>query len=172
MATPDSLERAAEPAQATAVAQATTVEPSSNIWADDRGCRSKIKSRRALIASAVTLCAALALILFLVVPKSSNHSSEDISAQSYDVNSLGCFVDERHDRVMPYVYSDPISMTPAVSTSMKINTSMVGESSTSSAAFGKTLSLALRKNNLIKKSFFEKFDDHFKLVQNSMFTVL
>lgn len=150
MATPDTLERAAEPVQATAVAQATTVAPSSNIWAEDRGCSSKVKSRRVLITAAVTLCAALALILFLVLPKSSNHSSQDITAQSYDVNSLGCFVDERHARVMPYVYSDPINMTPAVSAFMNTNAGTVGDTSTSYTALDDPFS-TFRETTCLRK---------------------
>lgn len=150
MATPDTLERAAEPVQATAVAQATTVAPSSNIWTEDRGCSSKIKSRRVLITSTATLCAALALVLFLVLPKSSNHSSEDITAQSYDLNSLGCFVDERHARVMPYVYSDPINMTPAVSAPMKISAGMIGDTSTSYMAFDKPF-FAFRETTYLRR---------------------
>ncbi|CAM9504314.1 unnamed protein product, partial [Ascophyllum nodosum] len=102
VSTVDSFERAA--VQTLAPAQATS------IWAEDRGRRGKITKREVLITGAVAVRATVAVAL----SKSSGGSSLGAFAQASDPNSLGCFADERDDRVFPYVFRDETGMAPTL----------------------------------------------------------
>ena len=116
VSTVDSVERAVFPTQASASAPAQA----TSIWSEDYPRRGKITKRRVLIAGAVAVCATVAVVLFITLSKSSGGSSLGALAQASDSNSLGCFADERNDRIFPYVFRDETGMTPTVSSAVKL----------------------------------------------------
>lgn len=89
--------------------------PGTQIWGnDERGCRGKMTRPRVIGLGVVVLCAALALGLYFGLAGSGGDSVDQIVGQSIDPNAIGCFVDERRDRVAMDVMVDE-AMTPQVS---------------------------------------------------------
>lgn len=89
----------------------------NQIWDnEDRRCTSKAnRPRLLLVAGVVVIGAALAIGMYVGFTKSTTTSNNnEIVGQAEDPNSLGCFTDERHSRVMPYLYTDE-ELTPSVS---------------------------------------------------------
>lgn len=83
------------------------------IWGGESS--SKITRRRVMGAGAVLGSAALAVGLYFGLQNSSDErgNANIISGQS-DANALGCFVDDRSNRVLDGFYKTD-TMTPAVS---------------------------------------------------------
>lgn len=90
----------------------------AQIWGgEERGCSGKITKRHLIAVGALAGCAVLGLGLFVgLSDNSSDESGSDnqIVGQATDPNSLGCYVDERFDRVMEDRLTDE-ALTPAVS---------------------------------------------------------
>lgn len=89
------------------------------IWrSDNEGyCRGKVTKLRFLAAGALAGCAALSLGLYFGLTESASGGDfiERIVGQATDPNAVGCYKDERSDRVFKEVLSSVYSMTPAVS---------------------------------------------------------
>lgn len=93
----------------------------AQIWGgEDHGCRGKITKRRLLAAGAIAGCTALTLGLYLGLSSSSSSQSgadsgNHIVGQASDPNAVGCYIDERHSRVLTNLLTDEM-LTPAVGT--------------------------------------------------------
>lgn len=87
---------------------------SEQIWGEERACSGKFTKRRLVMASVVILAVVLILGLSLGLSKSSDDSTSRAVGQADDPAAIGCYVDERHSRVMTDKLTDE-ELTPTVS---------------------------------------------------------
>lgn len=87
---------------------------SAQIWGEERTCRGKVTKKRALVMGILAIAAALVIALAVGLNSSSGSSSNKVYGQDYDPLAIGCYADERRDRVMRMRLTDD-SLTPAVS---------------------------------------------------------
>lgn len=111
--------KTAQAAAAAAAAPSVKKAPASDaqIWGgnDDRVCKGRITQRRLFAVGAAAGGVILGLGLFLGLSSSSQEESSEIVGQAVvDANALGCYVDERFNRVFENKYTNE-AMTPAVS---------------------------------------------------------
>lgn len=96
----------------------TPVENSTQIWGpEERGCRGKKTRRRTLAAVVVACCVVIALGLGVALSGFSGSEEESVDrivGQATDPNAIGCFKDERYNRVMTDMLRK-LDMTPPAS---------------------------------------------------------
>lgn len=95
----------------------------TQIWEnEDRGVNTNSGANRRslfIVTGVLVVIAALTIGVYVGLKKTTKTSTSEnneIGTQAAETpsNSLGCFVDERHSRVMPHVYTD-LELTPSVS---------------------------------------------------------
>lgn len=87
----------------------------TQIWgSEDRACRGKFTKRHYCLAGGIVGAVALVLGLSVGLSNSSGDSSDSIVGQAVDPNALGCYIDERRNRIMKDSMSDA-ELTPSVS---------------------------------------------------------